>query len=328
MSNRAPLPEHLGEAFTWARARESGVSPSRLRAGDLEHPFRGVRMRAVEPGSEDAPTGASNQYGLQRDQELALIVALGRGLLPSQFLSHRSAALLWGAPMPWTKTPRLHAAAVRPATRPRIGGVTGHSIGAERCEVRWHKGIPVADPAATWAMLAELPLVRLVAVGDFFARRYRQGWGRPNPGRPPLAPLEDLQRAVSLGRWRGQRNLERALPLIREDSWSPMESAVRIELVTAGLPEPSLNVDLFGDDGSFLGCVDMAFAKYRIAVEYQSAMHSGSYAADIEKIERLRAAGWIVIQVTSALAARPRELVRRVAAELRSRGWTGSMHQA
>lgn len=323
MSHRIPLPRDLGGEFSVARARELGVSAGRLRASDLEMPFRGARMRLQDSVGSRSEEDRSRVYDRVRQQELALIRSLGHRLVPGQFLSHHSAALLWKAPLPWSPTPRLHVAVLRPAAQPRIGGVTGHSIVAGRCELRLLDGVPVVNPAGAWAMLADLPLVPLVALGDFFVRRYRSGWGRPNAGRPPLETLEGLKRVVALGRWKGQRNLERALPLIREDSWSPMESAVRVELVLGGLPEPALNIDLFDKNGDFLACVDLAYPEHRVVIEYQGETHAEQMSEDIERVERLRAAGWIVIQVTKALLARPGELVRRVRDELRSRGWRG-----
>lgn len=324
MPRHTSLPRGLGDEFTWAQARALGVSPRRLRGSDLEQPFAGVRMRAADRDESNTGAHGSRRYDRLHEREFSLVRALGLRLAATgQLLSHRSAAVVWGAPLPHTEKPELHAAAVRPATRPRIRGVIGHAIDASRCEARLHRGLPVPSAACTWAMLADLPIARLVAVGDYFVRAYRPGWGRPNAGRPAHTTLGSLERVVSLGRWKGQRNLERALPLIREDSWSPAESRLRFELVTAGLPEPQLNVDVFDGDGSFLGCVDLVHPEYRVAVEYQSEMHSVSYAEDIERIERLRAAGWNVIQVTKALLARPEELVRRVTAALRAGGWAG-----
>lgn len=323
MSRRTPLPSLLPDEFSWKQARELGVPPSGLRAGDLDAPFQGVRIRGVDRDASGAGSGGSREYDPVRERELSLVRALGTRLTAGQLLSHRSAALLWGAPVPHAGRPQLHAAAVSPGTRPRIRGVIGHSIAAERCEVQRLHGLPVSSAACTWAMLADLPLARLVALGDYFVRLHRPGWGRPNAGRPPHTSLDSLERAVSLGWWKGQRNLERALPLIREDSWSPRESFVRFEIVSAGLPEPQLNIDVF-EGGSFLGCVDLAYPQHRIAIEYQGEMHSTRYAADIERIERLRAAGWIVIQVTKHLLARPEELVRRIDIALRRRGWTGA----
>lgn len=182
-------------------------------------------------------------------------------------------------------------------------------------------GIPVTDPASTWASLGELSVDQLVIAGDYFVRKYRQGVGRRDAGRQPLCRLDELAAALSRGRWDGMPGLRRALPLIREDSWSPQETATRVALVRAGLPEPDLNRDVFDARGSFLGCLDLVWPRWKVAVEYHGQQHAITYASDIERVERLRAAGWVVIQVTRVLASRPSELTARVAQSLVSRGW-------
>ena len=128
---------------------------------------------------------------------------------------------------------------------------------------------------------------------------------------------------VALDRGQHITTHRRALSLVREDSWSPRESATRVLLVTSGLPEPELNSDIFDDQGYFLGCLDMVFPQYKVAVEYQGRQHASTYSSDIERIEALRAAGWDVIQVTSTLLSRPTVLVKRVATALQRRGWGG-----
>ncbi len=172
-------------------------------------------------------------------------------------------------------------------------------------------------------MLGELPLAELVAVGDYFARMHRKGYGRPNVGKPPHAALTELREAVHLGRWRGMPRLRTALKLVREDSWSPRESTTRVTLVMAGLPEPELNIDVYDRNGFFIGCSDMAYPRYKVGVEYHGQQHVERYAQDIERLERFRADGWEILQVTKALERRPESLVARVTSALRKRGWNG-----
>jgi very-short-patch-repair endonuclease len=45
-------------------------------------------------------------------------------------------------------------------------------------------------------------------------------------------------------------------------------------------------------------------------------LHGKTWAEDVERIARLRAAGWNVLEVAAPLLRRPDELVRRVAAAL------------
>lgn len=317
-----PLPEELATEFHTSAARELGVSKQRLRANDLARPFRGVRVRAAAPGQSSS---SINIYAQARDRELALIRALSTGLHAGQFFTHRSAALLWEAPLPHRSAPELHVGVVTPQRAPRIAGVTGHEIDPARVSLAECEGIPLTTPAHTFAMLGRLQLTPLVAIGDHFARMHRAGYGRRDVGKPPLATLAELSEVVGLGRWPGMPRLRRALELVREDSWSPRESATRVVLMMAGLPEPELNIDVFDRHGRFLGCIDLAYSRYKVGIEYQGEQHSERFAEDVEHLERLRADGWQMIQVTKTLSRRPTVLVSRVVAALRSQGWRDAL---
>lgn len=316
--HRTDLPTVLGTSFSTTSAIRLGVTPGRLRNRELLRPFRGVRVQ------RDAPmTPETSRYERSRRAEIALISALAQRLVPGQFFSHRSAAVLWGVPLPHRETPALHLSVHQPMRAPRVSGVVGHAVERGRCTIRESIGMPVASPGHTWAMLGDLTVEQLVIAGDFLVRVHRPGYGRPDVGRDPLTSIEELAAIVELGRWRGIARLRRALPLLRVDSWSPQESVTRVTLVRAGLPEPELNCDIFDESGCFLGCVDMAFRRYRVIVEYQGIVHAESYAEDVERLERLQTAGWTVIQVTRELSRNRAQLVARVAAALREHGWDG-----
>ena len=313
----AELPRNLGSVFSVNQARASGLNTHRLRANDLEMYFHGTRVvRSRFP----AP---SQLFEEAKVHELALIRALGSRLLETQFFSHRSAAMLWGAPVPHLSAPELHVGVVSSNTPPRVKGVIGHRFLAERAQLREAAGLSLLSPACTLATMGALPVADLVVLGDHLARRYRPGIGRKNVGKPPLATIAELEAVVNLGRWQGVERLRKALKFIREDSWSPQETLTRLTMLQGGLPEPQLNIDLFDRNGHFLACVDMAYPEYKVVVEYHGEQHELRYADDIERVERLRAAGWIVVQVTKELARRPRALMARIAKELRARGWDG-----
>jgi hypothetical protein len=239
--------------------------------------------------------------------------------------SHETAAAIWGAPLPLQfdvhgevagpNDLELHVCAIGPTPVPRAAGVTRHKTYASYTVRSEHDGLRVPSPAATWIQLGHLQLQDVVAAGDYFCRKWRKGYGRPDTTREPLATIEELRAMLELGRRRGAATLRTALELIREDSWSPRESIVRVILVTAGLPEPQLNVDVF-DDGRFLGCVDMVYPEQKVGIEYVGMLHGKTWAEDVERIARLRAAGWNVLEVAAPLLRRPDELVRRVAAAL------------
>jgi hypothetical protein len=312
----SPLPPQLPAEFSIDDARALGVSEKRLRLRDLELPFRGVRIKATR----EENTGA-NRYALARARELELIRALAARLQDRQFFCHRSAALIWGAPLPLNPASTLHLGVVLPQRAPRVMNVVGHTFPAHRVALSEHQGLPLTSPAFTFACMGSLPFVEIVALGDYLVRKYRAGYGRRTVGKEAFASISELNDVVRLGRWPGATKLRRALPLIREDSWSPRESRIRVLLVLAGLPEPELNADIFDDSGEFLGCVDLVYRAYKVIIEYLGEQHSDSFASDVERIERLRTAGWIVLQVTKVLARQPDVLISRVGNELKARGW-------
>ncbi|WP_300265751.1 DUF559 domain-containing protein [Microbacterium sp.] len=242
--------------------------------------------------------------------------------------SHQTAASLWGAPLPLEFTPddelaeadelSLHVSATGAVPFPRAAGIVGHRTLASLTAVTQHKALRVSTSAATWVALGTLPLFDLVALGDYFCRRWRCGYGRKNVGRAPLATLDGLRAMLEAGRRRGAARLREAMELIREDSWSPRETQVRCLLVSAGLPEPDLNIDIFDAYGRFLGCGDMVYPQHGVIVEYHGILHAERWAKDIERIAALRAAGWTVIEVTAPLLKTPTELASRVSAALRA----------
>lgn len=325
------LPEGLGEDFSVTIARWHGVSRSRLRGPDLLAPFHGVRVSAQRT---DPTAGIDDPYLRQRVERIERARLYAPRLHTGHFFSHETAASIWGAPLPLEMTLDEDPAAVtalRPATGaelalhvsasgavpfPRATGVTGHRTLASLTSTSTHDGLRVTSPAATWVSLGRLPVFDLVALGDYFCRQWRPGIGRRDVGRPPLATIEELRSALEAGRRTGAARLRTACMLIREDSWSPRESRVRCILVDAKLPEPVLNLDVFDDNGRFLGCIDMVYPDRKVAVEYLGMLHGESWARDVERLAALRAAGWTVIEVTAPLLRNPGELVRRVAAAL------------
>lgn len=332
-----PLPAALGPRFHVSAAIDAGVGRGRLRRSDLRAPFHGIRVREIRTPLDDL-----DPFTRQVAERRIRAWDYAPRLRPGQFLSHESAAAIWGGPLPLVRATSgesrdidadaavrrhgpvsgllldVHVSTLGDGPLVRARGVRGHRADPASATLRTVRGYPVASPAMAWAQLGRMSLLDLVALGDHFCRVWREGHGRPNAGRPPLTTVEDLRAASAANRWRGIRRLREAVELVREDSWSPRESQVRCHLVLAGLPEPALNHDVYNRHGVFLGCVDLAYPEQRIAIEYHGVLHSAQYAADVERIAALRSAGWTVIEVTSELFARPELLVARVRAALHS----------
>lgn len=318
------LPDHLGARFSVADARAAGVSAERMRRRDLTVPFHGVRHRR---DADDHRLDRSDPYALQRSEHLEHVLDLALRLNPGQFISHYSAAVVWNGPMPLIRDPEtaavlhgadlpVHVTVFGHEPLPRLKGVIGHRARAQTTSVRHVRGVPVTDPASTWVSSGHLGLHDLVALGDCFCRVWRQGIGRPDAERAPLTSIRELQDVIASGRRVGIRRLREAVELIREDSWSPRESKLRCVLMDARLPEPVLNMDVFDSRGAFLACVDLAYPEEKVAIEYQSMLHSSTYSQDVERLAALRAAGWTVIEVTSELLQHPEVLVARIRAAL------------
>ena len=103
---------------------------------------------------------------------------------------------------------------------------------------------------------------------------------------------------------------------------------MRLDLSRAGLPEPVPNFEVRDALGALVAMVDLAFAEYRVGIEYQSDLHrdAGRYRSDVRRLERLLDAGWLIVQATSddvSADGRLRnsaEFADRVARRLRARG--------
>ncbi|MEN2738481.1 DUF559 domain-containing protein [Microbacterium sp. X-17] len=309
------LPRELGARFRVREALRAGVGPARLRRADLARPFRGARMRA----DADLPDAYRDTGGLDR-RHLASALAFAPMLTEHEFFSHVTAAVILGLPVPpWlvAESP-VHVSVLPPRRLRRATGVAGHEAMPHLTSIRTDPilGLPVTSPATTWAMLAALlPNTRdVVAVGDAAVREWRRA--------APHASLSELTAAVRAGRRVGIERLRDALPLIRTRSASRPESWMRLTLVDAGLPEPELNHDVVAE-GEDLGCVDLAYPRLRVAIEYEGDHHRSDpvqWARDIRRYERLAAAGWLVIRVTRTdLFDDPRSVLARVRVAIATR---------
>lgn len=323
---RAPLPDTLGSPFTVRDAAAAGVARSRLRANDLETPFRGVRVKG------DVPIEASdekNEFELRARAVRRRACAYALVMPPNQFFSHVTAAILWMLPVPaYLLLPgkygepafvdTLDVGVLAPLRPPRARGIRGHQIPITHASHRRENGLRVASPASTWAMLASVIKNRrdIVALGDAVVRE------RIFANDPPaLATLENLEAAVLAGRRRGIGMLRDALPLIRTRSASSRETWCRLTLIEAGLPEPELNWSVW-QDGWFMACVDLAYPRLKIAIEYEGEHHltdPEQWAKDIERHARLVELGWIVIRVTKQQLETREALVQRVARAIAAR---------
>jgi hypothetical protein len=327
MRRRQPIPLSLGDVFTTQAASTVGLSRRRLEHPELTIPFAGVRMRLLPVDPAEHPGEAWRRDVLRLADAYRLVMD------PREFFSHETAALIWNLPLPAgdgrkdaPRPRRVEASVFAPERAPRSARVTGHQVRPELCRVTRHAGSAVTTPATTWAMLADrLGVADLVAVGDAVVRVPRRPGGFGSPAALPLATIDQLAAAIAAGRRAGAPRLRAALAHIRTGSSSRPESIGRLQIVDAGLPEPVLDFDVHDDEGRFLGCSEMAYPQWRIAIEYEGDHHRTSrsqWNRDIEKYQAYAEAGWVVVRLTSTdVFGRPGEVVRRVSTILRTRGW-------
>ncbi len=118
---------------------------------------------------------------------------------------------------------------------------------------------------------------------------------------------------------RGVSRLRTALDLTDSGAESPQESRLRLIIVGGGLPPPETQIE-FRD---LRIRVDMGWREWKVAVEYDGVQHwtdAKQRAWDIERIELLETAGWVVVRVSAAMLARPAILVERIRGKLRAAG--------
>lgn len=298
------LPPPLqNQPFTVAQARNAGLSRRRTRARDLITPCHGVRTTASAPDSL-----------LERVRALAAVTVA--------VVSHLSAAVLWGFPLPWAAA---NLAVVHLTTRPgqravRRKNVVGHEQSLEPEEIVAGAQVSCTSPLRTWFDLANiLSLDDLVIAGDHLLRR-----------RNPLTTLGELDAYLTGNKGKaGYRSAMRALALVRANTDSPKETELRLLLIRHGLPEPGINVPMFDETGGWIQDPDLSYERERIAIQYDGAHHAAPVQrrSDIFRDENARDAGWRVVVLTQrdldphALGREP-TAVTRVRAALAERGWS------
>ena len=283
MSDHEAL-RNLGErqhgVVTRRQLTEIGFTPQSLdhaiRSGRLERlTERVLRIRG------SAPT----------DHQRALAAALD---VPQGAIALHSAAALWGAsgfsPDPWH---------VMTSRRPHRGGP---HLGIVHSSVRWSTedttelhGIPVTTPVRTLVDLA--PRVRATVLAETCDRMLDTRVLRLEQLHALGSQIPDRSRAPGV---KALRLLITARPPGYRPAGSNLERRFESILSEAGEPPFERQVDL-GDDLGWIGRVDFVDRANRVVVEIQSELyHRGENARtrDQQRIDRLRRAGWIVLEIT------------------------------
>lgn len=293
MTARAQLPFYLAKgAFATADAEMHGISQSRLRAGDLNAPFRGVRSAGLD--LDELVDRCRGAEAFMDDRET---------------FCHSTALGLWGAPLPSDLAgaePALHIG-TRGSTRRRRDGVVGHRLAPSTPVVMNPDGLMTVPPATAWCQFASQQghrsrwkmLLALVCVADFLVTGQRvRGRGRRKP--PACTPSQLRSAVLAHGAGRGARLLAEALSLTRIGSDSPKETELRLRLWEADIPEPRIGYVI----PTRLGPLepDLAYPDTRVLIEYEGDQHRADrrqWRGDFERVRAFQQAGWTVIRVNA-----------------------------
>lgn len=308
-------------AFTTFQALRAGWSRRDLEDAIFDRPFHGLRSGRLP--ADDQLTAAEAQRTEIERAAMSFSAYMGS----HEFFSHTTAAVLWGIPLPLLDDAHIHVSVPAPLRAPRGAGVRGHQLAERWTGVTDHPklGMRVTDPVTTWALLGVLLRhpYDVVAAADGIVRVDRVAGPRRFMKRPALATLAALGSAVPQKR-KGVVALRDALPRVRAGAASRPETWLRLTMIDAGLPEPETDVDVYDEAGDFLGCVDLAYRRFKIAFEYEGDHHRtdrDQWNRDLEKHAALTRAGWWVIRVTAQmLFVDQTELLSSARAALRARG--------
>jgi len=103
-----------------------------------------------------------------------------------------------------------------------------------------------------------------------------------------------------------------------------METRLRMLLVLAGFPEPTVNFKIRDEHGVVLMRFDLSYPGVRVIVEYDGRQHAESpeqYDRDIDRREEIDGLKWRVVVVTApGIYKDPERTLHRVRDVLRERG--------
>ncbi|MDZ7930581.1 MAG: hypothetical protein U5N21_11195 [Rhodococcus sp. (in: high G+C Gram-positive bacteria)] len=280
-----------------------------LADGHADHELRALYERE---GWERLVNGvyvpSSRLAGLsEQERHRLLIDAILPTIAEGSAVSHRSAALLHGLPLPTGGFDKVHV------TRHRRGGGRANSAVIVHC-APWVPyatvdEIPVTSLARTIVDLARTePLLSAVIAGDVALKRC-----------DPEELDAELQRARG---WKGVAQARRAVSLMDGRSENPGESQSRIILRKNGF-EVESQVEILDSDGRTLARVDwlvdgVVVCEFDGKAKYTRYLRPDENPGDVvfrEKVreDAVRDLGYPVVRWTWADLANPAELVARVA---------------
>ncbi|ASK65676.1 hypothetical protein CFK39_07330 [Brachybacterium avium] len=275
--------------------------------------------------------------------------ALQNSVRPGSVLSHTTAALLWGIPLPWRledgvgmlRQPEPEGGAedpLIPSVRPGSALGSGASLPLLHCRVlpgassSVGRGVIVhRHPEAATARRGRLlvssqaetlrELATLLPLWDVVAAV--EAVISPDAVHPGET-LESLRAEVEARRGAaGTARIRRALELAREGVRSPGESVMRLMLMDAGFPEPEPNLPVEDPRTGKIRYVDLAWASIRFGLEYDGDGHRTTkeqWREDETRRDELAAQGWTLARSHGGDLRQPLRMLLRLQRSAGERG--------
>lgn len=295
MTAESPRPFRVTMEKPVGSGRRRPVLPVGLTEWDL----RSSRFRRLFRGVYVA-SGATITPLLLGEAALLLVDA-------KSLVSHHSAARIWGGIVPDDGLTHITCS----GRRPQVAGLLAHRLKPGQ-GVTTVRGVRVTPPAQTFLDLAAaLDLVELVVLGDSLVRKNR------------VTPEQLVEAAAS---FRGGRRAlaRRAASYVRRDVDSAMETRLRMLIVLAGLPEPTINHKIYWADGRVRWRFDLSYPQFRLIIEYDGQQHRDStdqWSIDIERREWMDQNDWrMVVVISRGIYRTPAATLQRIVTAMRDRG--------
>ncbi|MBV1849747.1 endonuclease domain-containing protein [Catellatospora tritici] len=297
MSRTPRRPQELvGHIFSAAEVISSGIlTKGELRSKAWRPLFRGVYADARATLSHEARCEAAAKW-----------------LLPPQaVIAGRSAVAIHGGPAPGDGDPI--DVLIPPGHRfGPVHGIRVHASEIAGGEVIELPRLTVTSPLRScWDLAQWYDLVEAVVQVDALL-----GLGAVKAD--ALSEQADLRVEA-----RGGRRFAAVAGLADGGAASPPESRTRVGLVLAGLPRP-VTQHIIDAAGRFVARVDLAWPRYRVAVEYDGVWHAQSdqFHRDRRRLNELVGQDWIVLHLTARrLHTDFAGFVAEVTHALTTRGW-------
>lgn len=282
------------QPFTRAEARAAGITDRRLRGPEFQQLLVGIYL-------------SSRIRDLSQPRAMAALMVHP----PDAVATHFSSARVIGAPVP--DHPLEHVTVPLAGDRRQRHGIRCHVMALAAGDIKTVGRLRISHPHRLFVELVPwLSLVDLVVLGDWLVRHEHV---------TTASLLDYCSRTTA----QHAEAAQRAASFVRDRVDSPMETRLRLLIVLAGLPEPSVNLKIVLREGTARVRIDLSYPAVKVAVEYDGRQHVEvveQWEGDLGRRENLDDGDWRIIVVTSKGIYRdPGGTVMRVWRALSKRGY-------